>query len=49
MFPFPSPIDYLRAFALAFLAGAATCMAVVTLAMGTLSSMRQASGRRSKA
>ena len=49
MFPFPSPIDFLRAFALAFLAGAATCMAVVTLAMGALSSMKQAYGRRSKA
>ena len=49
MFPFPSPIDFLRAFALAFLAGAATCMAVITLAMGTLSSMKQAFGRSSKA
>ena len=49
MFPFPSPIDFLRAFALAFLAGAATCMAIVTLAIGTLSSMKQAFGRRPKA
>jgi hypothetical protein len=41
MLPFPSLIDFLRAFALAFLAGAATCMAIVTLAMGTLSSLRR--------
>jgi hypothetical protein len=49
MFPFPSPIDYLRAFAFAFLAGAASCLAVVTLAIGALSSVKQAFGRRSNA
>lgn len=38
MFPFPSPLDFLRAFALAFLAGSAAGMAVVALAIAVLSS-----------
>jgi len=36
MFPFPSPLDFLRAFTLAFLAGSAAGIGFVTLAIALL-------------
>jgi hypothetical protein len=41
MFPFPSPLDFLRAFALAFVAGLVAGAAVVTLTLSALSSLKQ--------
>jgi hypothetical protein len=41
MFPFPSPLDFLRAFALAFVSGAAFGIAVVALLLSALASLRQ--------
>jgi hypothetical protein len=43
MFPFPSPLDYLRAFTLAFLAGSAAGVGVVTLAFALLRSFKRPS------
>ena len=40
MFPFPSPLDFLRAFTLAFLAGSAAGIGVVTLAFTLLLSLK---------
>jgi hypothetical protein len=36
MFPFPSPLDFLRAFTLAFLAGSVAGIGVMTLAIALL-------------
>ena len=41
MFPFPSPLDFLRAFALAFFAGSAAGMGFVVLAMVLLFSFKR--------
>jgi len=41
MFTFPSPLDFLRAFALSFLAGAATCLAAMTMVALTFSSLKR--------
>jgi len=41
MFPFPSPLDFLRAFALAFLAGATAGTAAVVLALAAFSTFKR--------
>jgi hypothetical protein len=41
MFPFPSPLEFLRAFALAFATGAAFGMASIALLLSALASFRQ--------
>jgi len=41
MFPFPSPLDFLRAFTLAFLAGSVAGMSVITLAIALLLSFKR--------
>lgn len=41
MFPFPSPLDFLWAFALAFLAGLVAGAALLTLTLSALSSLKQ--------
>ena len=41
MFPLPSPLDFLRAFALAFVAGAAAGATAVALAFSTFSSIKR--------
>ena len=41
MFPFPSPLDFLRAFTLAFLAGSAAGIGVATLAFTLLCSFKR--------
>jgi len=41
MFPFPSPLDFLRAFTLAFLAGSAAVMGVVALTFALLLSLKR--------
>jgi hypothetical protein len=40
MFPFPSPLDFLRAFTLAFLAGSAAGMGFVALTIALLFSYK---------
>jgi len=40
MFPFPSPLEFLRAFALAFLAGSAAGMCVIAMAIALLRSFK---------
>ena len=41
MFPFPSPLDFLRAFMLAFLAGSAASMGFAALALALVLSIRR--------
>jgi hypothetical protein len=42
MFPFPSPLDFLRAFTMAFAAGMVAGAAAVGLALAALSSFKRA-------
>ena len=41
MFPFPSPLDFLRAFTLAFLAGSAAGVGFVMMAIAVLLSLKR--------
>lgn len=41
MFPFPSPLEFLHAFALAFLAGAFVGVAAVALAVAIVSTFKR--------
>jgi len=43
MFPFPSPLDFLRAFTMAFAAGMAAGAAAVALALSALSLFKRSS------
>lgn len=48
MLPFPSPLDFLRAFALAFGAGAAFGLAAIALLFSAMKSLRQSFNLRCK-